>query len=135
MRLADRCRELMANPAFGDVQDDALDALGKGYAAIEIDWQTSAKEWQPRAYHWRDPRYFIYPPHNPYELRLIDESDGVNGKALPAYKFIIHRPRLKSVIPPARRSRPSGGHHLYVQGLHHQGLAGLLRGVRACRCG
>ena len=99
VRLADRCRELMANPAFGDVQDDVLDALGKGYAAIEIDWQTSAKEWQPRAYHWRDPRYFIYPPHNPYELRLIDESDGVNGKALPAYKFIIHRPRLKSGIP------------------------------------
>ncbi len=99
VKLAEACRALIAAPAFGDLQDDALDALGKGYAAIEIDWETSAKQWQPTAYHWRDPRYFIYPPDNPYELRLYDESDVVNGKPLPPYKFIIHRPRLKSGIP------------------------------------
>lgn len=99
IKLAEACRVLIGRPEFGGLMDDCLDALGKGYAAVEIEWQTSTRQYQPANYHWRDPRYFVFPQHDPYDLRLYDESDLVNGKPLPAYKFVIHRPRLKSGIP------------------------------------
>lgn len=98
-KLADEIRTLVEAPSFGDMTADCLDALGKGYSAVSIDWETSTKQWDIRGYTWKDPRYFIYPQHDPYELRLYDESDLINGKPLPGYKFIIHRPRLKAGIP------------------------------------
>lgn len=99
IKQAEACRALIGRPEFGGLMDDCLDALGKGYAAVEIEWQTSARQYQPVNYRWRDPRYFVFPQDDPYDLRLYDESDLVNGRPLPAYKFVIHRPRLKSGIP------------------------------------
>lgn len=94
--MADAVRELARAPQFGDMLDDALDALGKGYSAIEIMWDRTAAQWLPGEYVWRDPRFFMLDRIEGRELRLIDEADLFNGVRLPAYKFIVHRPRLKS---------------------------------------
>jgi phage gp29-like protein len=39
---------------------DVLDAVGKGFSATEIVWDTSGSEWYPSALKWRDPRWFAF---------------------------------------------------------------------------
>lgn len=93
-KLADAVRELLRAAEFGDMVDDCMDALGKGYSAVELVWDRSGKEWQP-CYAWRDPRFFRFDYATQSELLLLDDEH-IMGKPLPPYKFITHRPRLKS---------------------------------------
>ncbi|WP_018694428.1 DUF935 domain-containing protein [Algicola sagamiensis] len=95
-KLAQSVRDMIATPQFADMLTDALDALGKGFSALEIIWDKQSQHWQPKEYKWRDPRFFAFSQENPEELRLLDEVDPVNGIPLPQYKFIVHRPKLKS---------------------------------------
>lgn len=97
VKLADAIRELIRQAAFGDMVDDALDALGKGYSAVEIIWDRSGKAWQP-TYAWRDPRFFRFDYVTQSELLLLSD-DNIMGNPLPPFKFIQHRPRLKSGVP------------------------------------
>jgi phage gp29-like protein len=39
---------------------DILDALGKGFSATEIIWDTAGREWSPARMVWRDPRWFTF---------------------------------------------------------------------------
>ncbi|MGH7935208.1 MAG: DUF935 domain-containing protein [Candidatus Binataceae bacterium] len=39
---------------------DILDAVGKGFSATEIIWDTSGSEWAPKRLVWRDPRWFMF---------------------------------------------------------------------------
>ena len=39
---------------------DVLDAIGKGFSATEIMWDTSGREWFPAQLKWRDPRWFAF---------------------------------------------------------------------------
>ena len=39
---------------------DILDAIGKGFSATEIVWDSSNREWFPRRLRWRDPRWFMF---------------------------------------------------------------------------
>jgi len=95
--LADAVRRVVRRPAFGDLVDDLLDALGKGYSAVELLWRRDGSQWLPD-YAWRDPRFFVWYRASGHSLRLLDEADP-NGVELPPYKFIIHTPRLKSGLP------------------------------------
>lgn len=94
--MAEAVRDLVRRPEFGDMLDDCLDAIGKGYSAIEMMWDRSSSPWMPVQYIWRDPRFFMLDRIQGRELRLIDEADLFYGVPLPAYKFIVHQPRLKS---------------------------------------
>ncbi|MDT4328498.1 DUF935 domain-containing protein [Methylomonas sp. MS20] len=57
----DRTKELMDMlckiDKFEDAQYDLTDAIGKGLAALEIEWRTGA-EWVPAALHWVPQREF-----------------------------------------------------------------------------
>ena len=94
--LAEDIKRLVETPEFGDLVDNALDALGKGYSVNEILWYQKDSQWLPTEYRWRDPRFFMFNQQEPDEIRLIDTADPVNGLQLPPYKFVVHRPRLKS---------------------------------------
>ena len=96
LKMAEDVKHLINTPQFNDMVDSALDALGKGYSVSEITWDRSGAKWKPSDYKWRDPRFFVFNRDNPEELRLLDDADPVNGIPLPSYKFIVHRPRLKS---------------------------------------
>ncbi|MGH8275798.1 MAG: phage portal protein family protein, partial [Steroidobacteraceae bacterium] len=39
---------------------DMLDAIGKGFSATEIIWDTAGAEWYPARLLWRDPRWFLF---------------------------------------------------------------------------
>ena len=96
--LADEVRSLTAKPGFRGLLKDLLDGLGKGYSAVEIIWSRGAK-WQPASYAWRDPRFFQFDQVARTELRLRDETDLMNGLPLAPYKYIVHRPHIKSGLP------------------------------------
>jgi phage gp29-like protein len=112
--LADEIRALTVVPGFRSMLGHALDALGKGYAAIEIRWDTSRTPWVPRdavdpatgarqrAYEWIDPRWFRYAKTDGRTLRLLDETAPDEGLALPPYRFIVHAPELMSGPPLGR---------------------------------
>lgn len=93
IEIADEVRSLVTQPEFGELCDDLLDALGKGYSVAEILWQQSAKMWWPRGYQHIDPRWFVFDRETRREIRL---RDGLDGAPLAAYKFIRHIPRLKT---------------------------------------
>lgn len=97
--LADEVRALFKRRGSKGMIEECLDALGKGYSVVEIMWNKSKQPWQPGRYEWRDPRFFQFDRVTLRELRLKDESDHMNGLPLPAYKFIVHTPRLKTGIP------------------------------------
>ncbi|WP_330168931.1 DUF935 domain-containing protein [Bartonella grahamii] len=98
-KIADAVREMISAPTFvDDYVADLLDALGKGYAVVETLWDKSAKEWWPVAWRWRDQRFFQLDRRDGFHLRLKEEGSHY-GIELPAYKFSIHRPKLKSGLP------------------------------------
>lgn len=97
--VADAIREdILDRPEFGELVDDLLDALGKGYAAVEIIWATEASRWRPVRFKRHDPRVFMFDRETLSELRLRSTSN-VDGDPLEPLKWIIHTPRLKSGLP------------------------------------
>lgn len=97
--IADAVRgEIVEDEAFEDLCAGLLDALGKGYAVVEIAWKVG-KRWTPTAYAWRDPRWFQWDRETGHTLRMLDTADMANGVDLPGSKFAIHRPNLKMGLP------------------------------------
>lgn len=95
--IAEAVREGIAeHDQFPDLVEDLLDAVGKGYAVVEIDWAKSATDWAIRGWTWRDPRHFVWDRDTGTELRLLTEREAGTGEALEPYKFAVHRPKLKS---------------------------------------
>ena len=99
VELADAVRDLVRRPEFAGLLEDSLDALGKGFSAVEIIWDRSGPQWKPARYEWRDPRFFVFDRTDGTTLRLLDEADSYQGIDIEPYKWVIHKPRLKSGIP------------------------------------
>ena len=62
MRIGDMVRDLLLGGTLNltDALFDVLDAIGKGFSATEIIWDTSGREWLPVRLIWRDPRWFLF---------------------------------------------------------------------------
>lgn len=97
VEIAAAVDELLREPMATDLVFDAMDAVGKGYAIVEILWETSRARWRPRGYLWRDPRYFRVDEKTMRTFRLHDGTR--EGRELEPYKFVIHTPKLKSGLP------------------------------------
>lgn len=78
-------------PRFEDAQYDITDAVGKGIAALEIDWRTGA-EWTPQALNWVPQREFQVEATTG-ELRYVK-----NGMPEPLreWGWVVHEHRAKS---------------------------------------
>ena len=131
VRAADLVREMLTDGALAldeNVLFDMLDALGKGYSASEIIWDTSGREWFPRRLLWRDPRWFMFDWISGEELLVrsmrgegltlgdIEEPRGRhfrgNGRRsgfdayfqpltepLVPFKFVVHVAKAKAGLP------------------------------------
>jgi phage gp29-like protein len=76
---------------------DAMDAVGKGFAVLQVFWDTSKRPWLPVRLEWCDPRWFSWgedgrTPH------LRDDGGDKPLSDYP-YRFIVHTPHLKSGLP------------------------------------
>lgn len=99
VELAEEITWLCKTDHFEAMLIDALDALGKGFSVCEIMWDTSEKDWEPSHFTYRDPRHFIFDRETQSELRMRDEADPVWGLPLAPFKFIQHRPHVRSGLP------------------------------------
>lgn len=97
--IAEDVRHLISQPEFiDDYVLDLLDGLGKGFSVVETVWETSAKQWYPARYEWRDQRFFVIDRKDGATIRLKN-GGYAEGIDLPGYMFSIHNPKLKSGLP------------------------------------
>ncbi len=71
---------------------DVLDAIGKGFSATEIVWNTSEREWYPSELKWRDPRWFTFDWVSGEQM-LVRTMKGEGGESGAANPEIEKRPR------------------------------------------
>lgn len=96
--IAEACQRLIERPKIAQGIKDLMDALGKGFSVCEVVWHFGAT-WEPESLVWRDPRFFQWDPVSKSELRLCDEANLMWGLPLAPYKFVVHRPQIKTGIP------------------------------------
>jgi phage gp29-like protein len=90
----------MAEEMLGDLAEledvllDALDAIGKGFACLEVEWSMAGREWSPARIHHRPQRWFQLDRATRSEIRLRDGS--TEGEALNAGGWIVHVHRARS---------------------------------------
>jgi phage gp29-like protein len=126
-KAGDLVREVLHNGALGleSVLFDVLDAIGKGFSATEIMWNTEGRAWIPERLVWRDPRWFMFDWVSGEQLllRTLDPANEPGAMAPRAghfrgsgatdrlaamqpfttplwpCKFIVHVARAKAGIP------------------------------------
>lgn len=81
-------------PNFDDVLLDCMDALGHGFAALEIAWQRIGATWLPKTLTHRPQRWFRTPVYDGNDIRLRDTS--ADGMPLWPFGWIVHKHRAKS---------------------------------------
>lgn len=91
---AELCREVLGQtPGVRQAVFDLLDAVAKGFSALEIDWQTTASRWLPGGLVWRPQRWFAVGDDG-QSLKLKDAAG--EAHELNPLNFIIHRVRARS---------------------------------------
>lgn len=93
---ANLVREIVTRAAFQDELRDMLDALGKGFSATEILWDTSEGQWRPQQLKWREPRWFNFDRTDAETLLL---KSGAGSESLKPFGWIVHYAKAKSGIP------------------------------------
>ena len=96
-KIAQAVRDrITGHDGFHDLVEDTLDALGKGFSAVEIMWARSASEWWPERFEWAPQQWFQFDRETGKQMRLRDEADLVDGVELKPAKWIVHRSKIKS---------------------------------------
>jgi phage gp29-like protein len=108
-RAADLVRDFVGGGGLDleSVLYDILDAIGKGFSATEIIWDTAGREWIPNRLVWRDPRWFMFDWISGEELlvrTLRAEGPLAPADAAPVASAKIYRPNAAHY-----RSRWSAG--------------------------
>jgi phage gp29-like protein len=99
VKIADTVREMLNEEMMAPLISDAMDAVSKSYSANEIQWDKSEGQWWPRKVTNRDARFFLFDRFTGQELRIYDMEDPAFGIPLPPYKFVVHRPNIKTGLP------------------------------------
>lgn len=96
-KVAEWVREhVTEHDGWVELVEDLLDAVGKGFSVVEIDWSTKTGAWVPATFIHRSQRFFMPDRETGRSLRLRDETAPVDGLPLMDHKFLVHRARLKS---------------------------------------
>lgn len=94
---ADFIRRIVEEPDFTLARFELGDALDKGMAFGNLVWETSEKQWMPKAIKLRNPGFFRY-DRTDLETPLLLDAQG-QPQPLAPYCWIVHRARLNSGIP------------------------------------
>lgn len=88
-------KELLSDvPNFEDVILDALDAIGHGFACLEIEWHMLGREWLPKAIYHRPQSWFQTDTETRTQIRLRDTT--MDGAELQPFGWITHVHKAKS---------------------------------------
>ena len=99
-RNAEQLGELVQSiPDFEDVIFDATDAIGKGFACLEMEWHRVEGFWLPKTLTHRPQSWFQLHRGYQQELRLRTNTsgpDGIQGDALQPFGWVTHIHKAKS---------------------------------------
>lgn len=99
-RAAEQLGELLAEiDDFEDFLFDLTDAIGKGFAAIEIEWHRVGKHWLPKTLTHRPQSWFSLHRGYRQQLRLATHAtqpDGSTGTPLQPFGWVVHTHKAKS---------------------------------------
>lgn len=84
-------------PDFEDNLLDLLDAIGKGFSALEIYWDVRDGRNVVRHMEWVHPKKFTWA--NSLTPRLLTEEAQAMGIDLPPFKFVFHLHKTRSGYP------------------------------------
>lgn len=87
VRLADAVRELVASPAWYHLILGVQDAVVGPFSAVEILWDTSEGDWQPKGYESRDLRWLELDPVS--DVPRLRTGGGLED--LRPWSWIVHR--------------------------------------------
>lgn len=102
VKVADFVREFFDNMAdYGDVLVSLQDAVGKGFSALEINWDVSEGQALPENLDFIEQKRFLFTDSSGilrhYPLLISDED--MMGAEIPAWKVLFHRYGGKSGHP------------------------------------
>lgn len=83
-------------PGWDNLLLDALDAIGHGYACVELEWQMLGKEWLPKAMTHRPPSWFMTAFDDQNTIKLRDNTP--TGAALTPFGWITHIHRARTGV-------------------------------------
>ena len=93
--LAEEVNEWLQDlEGFEDLLLDALDGIGHGFAAQEIEWGQIGKLWYPQGFALRPQRWFSTLPHDGNALRLRNGTP--EGEELLPFGWVVHTHKAKS---------------------------------------
>lgn len=99
-RNAEQLGELVQSiPDFEDVIFDATDAIGKGFACLEVEWHRAEGFWLPKTLTHRPQSWFQLHRGYRQELRLrsnTTDEQGIQGAPLNPFGWITHIHKAKS---------------------------------------
>lgn len=98
-KIAARLGELLMEiPDFEDMVFDLTDAIGKGFACLELEWHRVEGFWVPKTVTHRPQSWFTLHRGYRQELRLRSHNvtDGVIGDPLTPFGWITHVHKAKS---------------------------------------
>ncbi|QIB34758.1 DUF935 domain-containing protein [Ancylobacter pratisalsi] len=90
---ADFVREWLDTDVLDSVLFDMLDAIGKGFSILEIEWQSRPGAVTPAGLHWRDPRWFTLDDLSLDEPMLWEHG---GKEMLEPHRYVVHRHKAKS---------------------------------------
>ena len=94
-KAAEYMRELIADmPDLEDTILDCLDAIGHGFACLEIEWQRLGREWLPKTIEHRPQSWFTTDRATRTQILLRDLS--TEGAPLQPFGWITHVHKAKS---------------------------------------
>lgn len=127
VKAADLVRDFLSTGVLANAMQDILDAVGKGFSACEILWDTEGKAWYPTSILWRDPRWFEFDRLDGVTLRL----KGENGLPEARTREVHHpRPQEQERASHPGRTRPACGVVLSLQEFWHQVVGAVRAGLR-----
>lgn len=77
---------------------DLLDAIPKGYAVVDCDWQTGSEFWV-RSLDYRPQEWFVPDEADPSSFRVLSAAEPMRGEALVPFRHVVHIAKAKSGWP------------------------------------
>jgi len=102
VKVAEFVKGYLDNAAdFEDILVSLQDAVGKGFAGLEIHWDTSEGQSVPRDLEFIEPKRFLFTDPKGYlrKTPLLLTDDNTMGMELPPWKVLLHRYGGKSGHP------------------------------------
>ena len=96
--IAEEARKIVDRTSFRNAIMHLADGVAKGFAVGELVWTMDASKWSIERILSRDQRHFQFDRLTGQEVRLRQDGS-FEGEELPAAKYVVHIPTLKSGTP------------------------------------